>query len=1537
MAGSKKIAVNNTIIEETDRSKKLSVLGDIIAILNENSKQDETLQKICEIIPLGFNYPQYVSIRIRVENKEYRNSKFKESPLIEKHLFKCPNKKEGCIEIFYAKQYLKLVDTESLIKNLDFLKSVSSLVVGAVSRSELEILHHKNAERLKELMGINRTTEILKSGKTLDQSLQEICDFLPEAWQYPQDTVARIKYEDKTFISRNFKESPWVQTQSFDMASGTKGTIEVYYLQEFPFEHEGPFLKEERNLIDNLAALISGTASRKALQELLYQNTERLKELRGINLTTSILKEYDNLEDALQIICSDLPQAWQYPEWTVARITYEKKVFTSINFQETQWVQRQVFETPGNKKGLIEIFYLKEFPEEVEGPFLQEERNLLINLASLIAGSATKEVLNKLLYENRERLKELSAINQTSTIIAEGLSIDETLQKICTILPKSWQYPKYTATRITYEGKEYVSNNFKESQWVQKENFITIDNKIGSIEAFYLKEFPVIYEGPFMKEERHLLINLGKLVSGYINDNIGREIYTKSFIEEKQTHKPEEYRKSLIENKQPLQSFFNKQALDKYIYLDMMKYKVKEILFVATLYDAFILENEDSFFERFMGEIYQYSLFSLPRITGVTSSEQALEVLDTARFDIAILMVGIDRDAPIELSKKIRRKRPNLPIYLLINHKSNIKHFEELVPTIKSIDKLFVWSGQSQIFFSIVKSIEDNANAENDTRIGLVRIILLIEDSSQYYSLYLQILYSIIFDQVQQLLPEVEKNEIDKICKMRSRPKILHAQNYEEAIHIFNKYKDFMLCVISDAEFDRNGKLDKDAGIRFIRYAKSNIKNLPVILQSADMSNKKIAEEYGFYYIDKNSESISNDLKAFLTNHLYFGDFIFKDKKGNQIAVARSLREFETLLHTVPEESIYVHAAENEFSQWLMSRGEIQLARTINPMKIDDFSSLEEVRQFFIYALKQYKDEKKKGKILSFDETAILDEKNIVGFSGGSLGGKGRGLAFINALIYNLNFSDFSNEINIRMPITAIIGTDAFDMFLKHNNLSDKVFNSSMPYERIKQLFINSRLPDPLMNKLEVIVSQIRKPIAVRSSSLSEDSITHPFAGVFDTYIVPNNDDDKKVTLEKIANAVKLVYASVFSDNARGYYQAINQKLEEEKMAVVLQELVGNQYGDYYYPHISGTAQSYNFYPIANMKPEEGFAVAAVGLGYYVVGGRKSYRFSPKYPKIEIFSTKDLLNSTQVDFLAVDMTNHEVDYAKDGEMSSIQLLDIDVAEKHGTITHCASVYNRNNDRVEAGLSAFGPRIINFADILKFNYIPLAQAIDSVLVTIEEALGSPVEIEYAVDLNRTLHNLPSFYLLQIKPMAGHQISNFIDLDSIDKTKTILYTQSSLGNGILEDIKDIIYVDIQNFDRLKTLEMVKEIEQMNNRMVHQKRKYILIGPGRWGTRDQYLGIPVVWSQISMAKVIVEISLSNFPLDSSLGSHFFHNITSMNIGYFSVLDSSNTDFVRWDILNSKKPVHHTKYFRHIRFEKPLKILMNGKLKTSAIINNS
>ncbi|MDP2338993.1 MAG: PEP/pyruvate-binding domain-containing protein [Bacteroidota bacterium] len=1505
----------------------------IIEILDTARDLDQSLKQVCNVITETSTIKNAVSVRISFNKQIFQSLHFEETTVIVKHDFQLSDSKKGLVELFLLHQGITHFSGTVIEEAESVMKIVVPLLIGLISKIQLEKMTIDIGERQKELQSINRTTEILKKSTSLEELLQEICSFLPEAMQYPAQTVVRIRYGNQSFTSLNFRETPWKLQKTFDTPDLTKGTIEIFYLKEFPEVGEGPFLMEERNLIDNLAALISGTASKNALQELLIRNTERLKELKGINQTSEILRN-SSLEESLPIICSILPESYQFPEYTVARIIFGKKVFLSSGFRETEWKMTQGFEASGRKKGTVEIFYLKQFPDADEGPFLKEERNLLINLSNLIAGSATRAVFNKLHRENIERLKELKAINQTSLIIDEGKSVDETLHEINSILPKSWQYPKFTVSRIRFEGKSYVCPNFVETEWVQRENFVTIDNKKGTIEIFYLRRFPKEDEGPFLLEERNLLINIARLISGYLNNFKGREIIHRKGIAVQTIHHADKFRNSLLKNKKPLQLYFNQQAMDKYIYLDMMKYKIKHILFVATLYDAFTLESEDSFFEKFMGEAYQYSLFSVPRITGASSAEEALNLLETTPFDLVIIMAGMDREAPVLLSEQIKARNESLPIYLLLNKKSDITYFEELVPTIRSVDKLFVWSGDSLILFAIVKSTEDKVNVENDTKIGLVRVILLIEDSPLYYSRYLQILYDIVFSQVQQLLPEVEKNELDKISKMRSRPKILLARNYEEAIAIFNKYKDFLLCVISDVEFDRGGKMDKNAGVSFIRYVKSHISKLPIILQSSENRNEQVARELEVAFINKNSDTLLADLKHYLTSYLGFGNFVFRDKEGNKIGVAKSLREFETLLQEVPDESLYLHASENQLSLWLMSRGEIQLARTLNPVSATTFKDMDEMRQFFLDTIKHYREEKKKGKILSFDETSILDEKNIVSFSGGSLGGKGRGLAFINTLIYNLEFPTLANRINILAPITVIIGSNEFQQFISKNKLFDKIIDPDISYAKLRYHFADGQLSVSLLKKLKIFVSQIDNPIAVRSSSSSEDSITQPFAGVFDTYIIPNSKTNKKLVLERLSIAIKLVFASTFSEKARNYFSIIHHKTEEEKMAVVLQELAGNQYGDYYYPHISGVAQSYNYYPVANMKPDEGFAVAAVGLGTYVVDGWKSFRFSPKYPKVTIHSIKDLLNSSQVQFYALDCRTKDIDFLKDGELAALKLLDISEAEKHGTLNHCVSVYNPDNDRIEPGLNIYGPRIVNFADILQYNYIPLAETISILLNTIKEAFGSPVEIEYAVDLDRTKNGLPTFYLLQIKPLIGNQMMQNIVIDQLDQSQMALFTRSSLGNGEIKDIRDVIFVDTSKFSKLKTIEMAAEIEYLNNLMIKRNRHYVLIGPGRWGSKDRFVGIPVNWSQISNAKVIVEVSLENYPLDSSLGSHFFHNVTSMNIGYFSVQHSSPTDFVSWKMLDNQKVVHETNFFKHVRFKKPLTILMDGKQKTSAII---
>lgn len=1518
--------------EEIIHFNKTAIAAALIKVMAAGKEFEDAMSDFCNVLWRNCNPRGIVNTRISFEDKIFVNDDFVETKDWIKDDFFTANKKKCVIEIFLQSSG-NISITPEILKETDAVLDIAvPLLEGIVSKFQLRKAAADIEERQKELKGIKQAADILKEKKSTDELLQEVCSILPQAMQFPSKAMARITYGNKTYTSRRFRETPFYIRQVFETPDGMTGSIGIYYPKLKLQKEEKLFLEEEQTLIDNLSSLIAGSVSKNALQKLLLQNAERLKELKGINQTSAILNKSKTLEEAIQKIVDILPESWQYTSDTVARIKYNKREYTSPNFRETPWMMQQSFELPGKKKGVIEIYYLKQYPDEYEGPFLKEERELLENIASLISGSATRSIFKKLNRENIERLKELKAINKTSKIIEEGKPVDETLQEICVLLPKSWQYPKFTAARIKFKEKTYVSREFRETRWVQTEHFVTIDNKKGTIEIFYLKEFPPEDEGPFLYEERNLLINISKLITGYLNNYKGRGIIHLKGVPAQEVRPTDAFRTSMIKNKKPLQLYFNQQVIDKYIYFDMMRYKIKHILFVSTLYDAFTLENEDSFFARFMGEIYQYSLFSVPRITGASTAEEALELLETTQFNLVILMAGVDREAPVELSRKIRERYENLPIYLLLNRKSDIRYFEELVPTIPSVDKLFVWNGDSLILFGIVKITEDKVNVENDTRVGLVRVILLIEDSPNYYSKYIQNLYDIVFNHIKQLLPETEKDELEKIRRIRSRPKILHARNYEEATAIFNRYHDFMLCVISDVEFERAGKMDSEAGVKFIKYVKSHISNLPIVLQSSEKSNERIAKNLDVTFINKNSETLFNDLKHFLNYFLGFGHFVFRNKKGERIGVAKSLREFETLLKDVPDESFELHASENQLSLWLMQRGEIQLARTLNTLSVNMFKTIDESRQYLLRTIKSHREEKKKGKILNFDETAIIDERNIVSFSGGALGGKGRGLAFINTLIYNIEFSQLAKQINITTPITVIIGTDEFQQFIKKNKLYDKIFDPSVSYQQLRGLFMEANLSGTLIRKLKVFISQIDKPIVVRSSSNSEDSINQPFAGVFDTYIVPGGANKKQV-FENVSNAIKMVFASTYSPKARNFFSIIHHKIEEEKMAVVLQELVGTQNGDYYYPHISGVAQTYNYYPVASMKPEEGFAVIGFGLGTYVVDGWKSYRFSPKYPAISMYSIKDLLNSSQVQFFAVDCAKTQVDFLNDGEHAALKLLDIYDAVPHGTLKHCVSVYNPDNDRLEPG-DGNGPLVVNFADILQYNYIPLAQTIHTILNTVQEAFGSPVEIEYAIDLDTSKNGLPSFYLLQIKPLIGEYLSKKINLEKIDKSRMLLYTQSSIGNGQIDEIYDIIYIDVEKFNKLKTLEMAEEIDALNREMKDYDRNYILIGPGRWGSRDQFVGIPVNWSQISNARIIVEISLQNFPLDYSLGSHFFHNVTSMNIGYFSVQHFSSTDFIRWEEIEKNPLEKRTRYFKHIRFKKPVSVLMDGKHKTSAIL---
>ncbi|HBH85600.1 MAG TPA: pyruvate, phosphate dikinase [Bacteroidales bacterium] len=1134
---------------------------------------------------------------------------------------------------------------------------------------------------------------------------------------------------------------------------------------------------------------------------------------------------------------------------------------------------------------------------------------------------------NRLLHEQKERLKELACINQTTAILKESKPVEESLQQIVLLLPPAWQYPDHTVARIMYMGKRFDTFDFRETKWHMAQDFTTIDGEIVSIEVFYTSEFRKEFEGPFLKEERDLIQNIGSLITGYINSYKARDLIMLS-----QTSGQElDYARDLSGRKL-LQKFLNRHNAERDVFHDLMPFKVKEILLIANLYDAYSIESEGRFADHILGEYYQMNLTSIPRVTGVSSEDDAFSRLRTRYYDMIIIMVGVDKQTPVSLCRRIKEKYPYIPAFLLLGSATDVPFVKKQKALGIPFDNYFVWKGDSKVLFAMVKLLEDRVNIDNDTRKGLTRLILVVEDSAEYYSTYLPMIYNLVMEQTRNLIDDESSDGLFKILKLRARPKIMLACDYEDSMASYTKYRDSLLCVISDVRFPVNGEMSETAGYDFLKHVKEELPGLPVVLQSSDPDNAKYAYSLKATFINKNSHSLLQDLKSFINYYLGFGHFIYRDNKGRQIAVAKSMKEFESYLQTVPDDSLVYHAQRNHFSQWLMARGEVKIARDINPLKVSDFSTISELREYLIGIIWQRRREMNAGRIVNFEESAVLDETNVVSLIGGSMGGKGRCLAFVNALIYSFELGRLLPGINIKTPVTAIIGTDEFDLFMERNHLWEKVKGES-DFLELQKHFLKGSLSFTLEKKLRVLLRLVKKPLAVRSSSLYEDSMSQPFSGIFRTYLLPNNNDDPDIRLKQLTEAIKLVFSSIYSDSSRTYFNAINYKIEQEKMAIVIQEVVGNRFDDAFYPHISGTAQSFNYYPVAHMVPEDGYAVIAVGLGQYVMEGERAFRFSPAYPSIDIISQKDLYKNSQVHFYAVDMSKKVLNLLE-GEYAGLVSLDVTTAEKHGTIKHSASVMNIDNDTITPGLDSPGPRVINFADILKYEYVPLASTLKTVLDVVTEAFGTPVEIEFAVDLNKDQSGNTSFYLLQIKPLVGSYAGYSINPDTIKEDELVIMSKKSMGNGLVDHIVDFIYIEPEKFDNTLTTEMAAEIDRINRKMIEENRQYILMGPGRWGTRDKFIGIPVEWPQISNAKVIVEVSLPGFHVDASLGSHFFHNVTSMNVGYFSINEETYGGVVKWDMLGKQKVINRGKYFNHVRFDSPLTIRMDGR-KGMAVIS--
>ncbi len=982
-----------------------------------------------------------------------------------------------------------------------------------------------------------------------------------------------------------------------------------------------------------------------------------------------------------------------------------------------------------------------------------------------------------------------------------------------------------------------------------------------------------------------------------------------------------------------ISALYKRRKTDRDIFQELMPNKVKEVLLFATLYDSYAIEGEGQFSDKIFGEYLQLNLYAAPRFTSVNTQEDVGKILNTRHFDLAIIMAGVDKEMPLKIVKEINDVKPRIPILLLVNNNNDVRYFKIAASKIPAIDRVFVWNGNANVFLAMIKYIEDKKNAAKDTRIGGVRIILLVEDSIKYYSRYLPLLFASVMTQTQALVSDESIDELHKIFKYRARPKVLLVSTYEDALQVINEYKEYLLCVISDVKFARNGVNDEDAGIELLRFVKQTLRYpIPLLLQSHDISNSARADEVQAGFINKNSDSLSHDINEFINSNLGFGDFIFRNGEGIEIGKAKNLHEFEDLFMTVPVESFVYHGKSNDFSTWLMARGEINIAEKLIPYKTEEYDDPSKIRDICLNVFAEVHEKRNRGRIINFDPFLVNGNRYIVRMGRGSLGGKGRGLAFMCNMMENIDMKALIPGINIRMPATAIIGAIEFDKFLEANNLYNVAYHQT-EYNKVQEAFLAATLSTTLKDTLMQYIRQVNQPLAVRSSGLFEDSLLRPFSGVYSTYLIPNNHPDENVRFDQLRTAVKMVYASVFSDDARAYFNAINYKIEEEKMAVILQPVVGHERNNKFYSDISGVAQSFNYYPYSYMEPDDGFAVAAVGLGQAVVGGEKAFRFCPKYPALNNNSVQDQIRDSQRDFYAIDMAHNIFDITTAGEMAAIRKYKILEAEKDGVLEHCASTYSNENDYITPGIGFRGPRIINFANILEYDHVPLSDALILLMKLFKQAMGSPVEMEFALDLTSGENGWPTFYLLQLKPLIRREADVEIELGSLDSSKLLLLSNKGMGNGRLTGISDVVYVDAKSFDRTKTREIANEIAIVNKAFNLINQQYVLIGPGRWGTRDEYTGIPVNWAHINNAKVIVEIGLPNYPLDASLGSHFFHNVTSMNVGYFSIPDINSTNFVKLELLEKQDLIWEGKYVKHVRFKNELEILMDGRKRTAVI----
>ena len=966
-------------------------------------------------------------------------------------------------------------------------------------------------------------------------------------------------------------------------------------------------------------------------------------------------------------------------------------------------------------------------------------------------------------------------------------------------------------------------------------------------------------------------------------------------------------------------------------FANLMNKRIYNVLLIATKYDSFMLEDDGRVDEQIFNEYTSLSLRYPPRFTQVTTEEEALNELKNRNFELIICMPNMDNRDIFAAASEIKVHYPNIPIVVLTPFSKEVSK-RIANEDLSAIDYVFSWLGNSELLLAIIKLIEDKMNAPDDTASVGVQIILLVEDSIRFYSSALPHLYKFVLEQSQMFAKEA-LNDHQRTLRMRGRPKIKLARNYEEAVRIFDQYRDNMLGIISDMSFMHNGVKDPYAGYKFGQYVRKTGLIIPFVLESSEASNHVYAKELNASFIDKNSKSYPQDLKKKIMQRFGFGDFvILNPHTKEEIMRIKDLKDLQKKVFQIPDDSLVYHLSRNHFSRFFYSRAMFPPAEVLKHVDVSDYKDMDEARKLIFDLIVQYRRMKNTGVVAVYQKDRFDEYSNFARIGDGSLGGKGRGLAFIGAMVKRYPKLE-SDNFAVNIPKTVVICTDIFDEFMETNELYPVALGEADD-ETILRYFLRASLPSRLIEDLMAFFDVVKSPIAVRSSSLLEDSHYQPFAGIYSTYMVPKIEE-KYDMLRTVSDAIKAVYASVFYKDSKAYMTATSNLIDQEKMAIVLQEVVGSRYNDHFYPTMSGVARSLNFYPIGNEKAEDGIANIALGLGKYIVDGGQTLRFSPRHPhSILQMSTMDFaLRETQTRFYALDLKNMAEAFSVDDAFNLVKL-GLKDADAEGSLKYIVSTYDPYDQIIRDGYYPGGRKILSFVNILQHDVFPLADTLDQILRIGQQEMGRPVEIEFAVNMDPSDHTRATFYLLQIRPIVDNKEIMDEDLSLVKNEETILSSTSVLGHGIVGDVQDIIYVKTGAFNSSNNQLIAYEIEKMNRSFTDQEKGYVLVGPGRWGSSDSWLGIPVKWPHISNARVIVECGLENYRVDPSQGTHFFQNLTSFGVGYFTVNPFKGDGWFDEAFLNAQPAVEETEYLRHVRFDAPITIKMDGKKSLGVVL---